>query len=384
MKALAIAVLSVRRLLRERSNLFFVFAFPMLLILLIGLSFGGGSRMHVLVVGPSDEPLVSSIMAVVNEDEAFAADRVATRDLAMDALSRGRTDGVLVVPRGATAALAEGRSATVEIGMQARAAGARPALDAALRAASAPFRAASLARTMGASATSADALLGRTVPPAITVRTLAVGDDEDQAFANLGQFDLGASSQLLLFVFITTLGGATRIVESRDLGITRRMLAGPLRPGEIVLGEATGRFSVALFQSAWIVIGGLLLFNVHWGSPPAALLVVTAFAAAAAAGGLLLGALARTVSQASALATLIGLTFAALGGSMVPLDVFSPGLRRLAHLTPHAWANDAFAELTRHDGQIGDVLVEVAVLLGFAVIIGSLAAARLGRVIARG
>ncbi|HEX9762567.1 MAG TPA: ABC transporter permease, partial [Acidimicrobiia bacterium] len=42
MKALAIAGINVRRLFRDRSNIFFVFVFPIALILLIGAQFGGG------------------------------------------------------------------------------------------------------------------------------------------------------------------------------------------------------------------------------------------------------------------------------------------------------------------------------------------------------
>ena len=40
-KIFAIAASNVRRMLRERSNIFFVFIFPIALILLIGAQFGG-------------------------------------------------------------------------------------------------------------------------------------------------------------------------------------------------------------------------------------------------------------------------------------------------------------------------------------------------------
>ena len=41
MKVVAIARTNVRRMLRERSNIFFVFVFPLAIILLIGAQFGG-------------------------------------------------------------------------------------------------------------------------------------------------------------------------------------------------------------------------------------------------------------------------------------------------------------------------------------------------------
>ncbi len=41
MKAFSIALSNVRRLFRDRSSIFFVFVFPLALVLLIGLQFGG-------------------------------------------------------------------------------------------------------------------------------------------------------------------------------------------------------------------------------------------------------------------------------------------------------------------------------------------------------
>ena len=52
MKVLAIGLSNIRRMLRERSNIFFVFIFPIAIILLIGAQFGGGDRSghrHLLV-----------------------------------------------------------------------------------------------------------------------------------------------------------------------------------------------------------------------------------------------------------------------------------------------------------------------------------------------
>ncbi|MEX0946005.1 MAG: hypothetical protein WD064_01420, partial [Acidimicrobiia bacterium] len=58
MKALAIARNNVTRLLRDRSSIFFVFIFPLALVLLIGLQFGGSftHKMGVLVESHGEQP----------------------------------------------------------------------------------------------------------------------------------------------------------------------------------------------------------------------------------------------------------------------------------------------------------------------------------------
>ena len=57
--------------------------------------------------------------------------------------------------------------------------------------------------------------------------------------------------------------------------------------------------------------------------------------------------------------------------------------RRVAMITPHAWANRAMAELVRRDGTLGDVLPEVTVLAGFAVVVLSAATVLLRRNLTR-
>ncbi|HSD48517.1 MAG TPA: ABC transporter permease, partial [Actinomycetota bacterium] len=57
MKAVAIAAVNIRRMLRDRSNIFFVFVFPLLLILVLGVSFGRGFEPRVGLVAADPEPL---------------------------------------------------------------------------------------------------------------------------------------------------------------------------------------------------------------------------------------------------------------------------------------------------------------------------------------
>ena len=77
--------------------------------------------------------------------------------------------------------------------------------------------------------------------------------------------------------------------------------------------------------------------------------------------------------------TLLGLGLAALGGSMAPLEVFPSSARTIAHITPHAWANDAFSKLLEHGGDLPAVLPQIGVLLGFAAVAIALSVWRLRR-----
>jgi ABC-2 type transport system permease protein len=109
--------------------------------------------------------------------------------------------------------------------------------------------------------------------------------------------------------------------------------------------------------------------------------VVLLFGLVSAGSGILVGTLFRNEQQATGISLLLGLGLAALGGCMVPLEVFSPTMKKIAHITPHAWANDAFAKLIGHGAGIGAILPQLEVLAGFAAVLLILATWRLRRVL---
>ena len=96
---------------------------------------------------------------------------------------------------------------------------------------------------------------------------------------------------------------------------------------------------------------------------------------------MLIGSVLNNDQQAQSVALLIGLGLAALGGSMVPLEVFPDTMRTIAHVTPHAWGNDAFDDLVSQGGGVGDILRELGVLAAFAVVLLALATWRLRKAI---
>jgi ABC-2 type transport system permease protein len=147
----------------------------------------------------------------------------------------------------------------------------------------------------------------------------------------------------------------------------------------VVAGETLGRFAIALVQGAIIVLGSLLIFSVNWGDPLAAGCLLVAIALVGAGAGMLLGSLVHTDQQAGALSLLLALGLAALGGCMVPLEIFPPVMKTIAHVTPQAWGIDAYGELIRHGGNLGDVLGELAILLGYAAVLLGLGARALRR-----
>lgn len=129
------------------------------------------------------------------------------------------------------------------------------------------------------------------------------------------------------------------------------MLSTPTSVRTVVLGEASGRWAVAMVQGLYIVVVTLVAFWVDWGDPIGAALLLIALSAVGAAAGMLLGSIFENDNQEGRIGVVLSLGLAALGGAMLPVELFSETMQRVALLTPHAWALDGFAELTRRGGR---------------------------------
>ena len=382
MKALAIAGANLRRFVRDRSNAFFVFVLPIGIVLLIGAQFGGDFSPKVGVVAGGTE-VGASVRAGLDAEPDVAVVDYADEDALLAAIERGIASAGVVVPTGADAALAAGEVA--EIGFIARPDGLGPQLEAVVAEvvakSSQEVDAARYVAGLGIDQAAAVAAAAAAVDqvPDISVSVVTAGDSLFPE--SLGQFDIGASSQLVLFMFLTGLSGSAAIIQTRKLGVATRMLGTPTSVRTIVAGEALGRFAIVLTQGIYILIATVLLFQVNWGDPFGVAIVMLAFAAVGAGAALLMGTLFANDQQAGGVGVVAGIGLAAIGGSMLPLELFGDTMRQIANFTPHAWANEAFSDLVRREGTIADVLPEVAVLIAFAVGFLLLATWRMRRVL---
>lgn len=385
---LSVAGVELRRFLRDRTNVFFVFIFPLLLVLVLGLQFGGGSGGGRVTLGTDDgaegSELVAQLEAGLAEQDV-TVERTGT-DAALEQAARGRTGVAVLVDAGDASGYDAGRGTELEL-VSASQSGSL-AVEHRVRAAVTAIQVrqgqeqALVKRGLDPAAAreSLEAAREQVARPTLQVR----GTDElSEQFAGLGRFDLGASGQLLLFTFLATLAGSATLIDARRLGVVRRTLAAPVTAGHVLAGQALGRFAIGMFQGSYIVVATALIFDVHWGSPWLTLLVLAVFASVAAGAAMVLGSLVDHEGTAAGLGVGLGLVLAAIGGSMMPLELFPETMRTVAHVTPHAWGYEAFAEIQRRDGGLVDILPQLGVLAAMAALMLALGGWLLRRSLSR-
>ena len=363
----AIAAVELRRFLRDKSNLFFVFIFPLILILLLGSQFGAGSgQPRVSIAGPGS----SLAQALTAELESSGVDVTASgADAARADLSRGRTDVGVFLEDADADAFDAGQPAELDVVMASQSS-AQPVLQLVRKA----MQAVGLDRGQLAALTvagipeeQARTALERAAAQ-VAAPTVEIVDTGDvvQEFRGLGKFDLGASQQLLLFIFLSSLTGAATLIQARRFGVVGRTMSAPVSSGQVVAGQALGRFAIAFVQGGFIMVGTALLFGVDWGNRWLSALVLVLFCAVSAAAAMIVGSVMDNDTAAAGVGVGGGLVLAGLGGCMVPPEFFPETLAAISFATPHRWAYEALAAIQRQDGTLGDVLPELGVLAGMA------------------
>jgi ABC-2 type transport system permease protein len=174
-----------------------------------------------------------------------------------------------------------------------------------------------------------------------------------------------------LFFIATRL--ASNIIDEKQLGTFRRLLAAPVGRATLLAGKLLAFILVNLVQVAVLFAVGVLVLP-HIGLPPMTLgahpenliLVSLAVSLAATSFGLFLAAVARTEAQANGLGLILILVSSMLGGVMVPSFVMPGFMQRIGLISPHTWGLQAYQDVLMRDAGLTTILPELGILLLFA------------------
>ena len=383
MTALALAAAELKRVTRDRTFLFFLVLLPILVILIVGVTTSGSSSIRVGLVPGQSTPLATQLVGDLEADPGLATQRFATRSDAVDAMRRGEVDAVVLIPLNLDADLRSGLAVRVPVlvsGSVETSQAAETGVSSVVDRHGATVQAAMFATTHGAAGTFEENLATtrslQRETPVMPVRTEVVNSKSD--FLPVG-YSYSAPTMLVLFVFINAVAGGGAMIQTRRFGIFSRALAAPIRPRDLVLGEALCYLALSFGQALLIVVVGAVMFGVSWGNPLAAAALIGMWALVGTGAGMASGTLFRTPEQAGAIGPAVGIAFGMLGGCMWPLEIVPESVRLAGHATPHAWAVDAWVTLLSRGGGLADIAGYLAILATYAVVLLAFASFRLRR-----
>ena len=368
-----------RRAATDKMVIGFGLIVPVLIITLIGTTFGSVSKVRLGVLDESRSPASAELIELLDDEDVTEVNTYTDPSNLRRDVRAGNIDAGIRIPASYDPDLESG-AAGLEALVDPASTGVGTALATVQAVANRVGMEAAAIQLVEAEvgrerlAQQAVAAASRGFTPVETRDSSTIDRDVDT-----GQFSYVAPANLALFAFTNTFAASMILVDDRRRGMIHRVLATPHRSGDVLLGLGVSKFVFSVMQSTVLVVVGTVLFSVRWGSMLGAALLILTWCFVATTFGLLIATIARESDQAQAIGIPITIALGMLGGCMWPLDIVPEWMRVAGHVSPHAWVMDGWEDLIFEGGGVGNLVPELAVLVGMALVLGSLAARRLRR-----
>jgi ABC-2 type transport system permease protein len=346
---------SVKEFVRDRAALFWTLAFPVLFIILFGLIFSGNGAPSYTVglVNEDGGPVGSALAQAFHQPKPFTI-KEGTYDNELSNLKKGQLDLVIVIPSDVSQQVQNKQTAQVAMYYDPSTNTTNGQIEQ------------NIVQQVLASFNSG---YTQVVPPlalathTITTHTLSTVD-----FLMPGILAM-ALMQLGLF------GTASPLVALRQEGVLRRLGATPLPRWTLLVSQVMLRITIGLAQSVVIVGLSVYAFKVQiQGNMLALAGLILLGAISFVAIGYLIAAVSGTVDTAGGISSAINFPMMFLSGIFFPLALLPAFLTPVVRAMPLTYLADAFRQVTIGSVPEFPILVDIGVLVAWAIVCALLSA----------
>ena len=348
MKSFRVLLISdLKQFMRDRTALFFTFAFPVLFMIIFGFVFSdaGNVSYNVAVVNQDATPLSAQIAGALGKVPIFKTSETGLSD-GLNKLKAGKANAVVVIPTGTQASVNAGQSANLTVYYD-------------------PSQTTSSQIILSALQQTASA-----VNQQLTHQPLLLGlNPESVQTHNLKYIDFLVPGILAMSILFLGLFGSLTLVDRRERKILKRFAATPVGRSTVIYSQVVYRLILAILQAAIIIALAFFAFKVtilgNW---------------LALAGVVLLGTLtfisigyfavsrARTVEGAQPVIQLVQFPMLFLSGIFFPIDIMPAFIRPIVSALPLTYLGDALRQVMVQGTPAYPLFVDIAVLAGWLVV----------------
>ncbi len=405
MKAIDLALKDLRQIVRDWRAAFFLVIMPVAFTIMFGFAFGGfgndepaDSRLPVGLIDQDQGALSGYLRGMLENSKVIRVEVVNVGvDEAGELVADDEYAAIVVVPPDFSEQLLDGNTRSIRLIADASSNAGRTSLGevqaATMRLVSAVTTASQSSqiydREVGFSDSNARQLyfevaVLKTIeawdePPVnvVAFKSTAVSLDPSNVTESDNAFSQSSPGMMAQFAIAGLMGASTILVLERKNRSMRRLLTTSISRVEILLGHYLAMFIMIFVQVLILIVFGQLLLRLDYFSHPAAtLLLAVATALFAASLGLLIGTVAKTEEQVIVFAMIPMFVLSGFGGAWVPLEITPEAFQQIARLTPLAFVVDGFQDIIIRGLGFQEVLLNILILLLYAVILFIFAAWR--------
>jgi ABC-2 type transport system permease protein len=348
LKALYILLISdLKQFFRDKTALFFTFAFPVFFMFIFGWVFSGGEDVSykVGVANEDSSPIGQGMVQALEQVTIFKISE-SDLDTGLESLRHGDISAVILIPAGIQEDIAAGQPAEIKVYYD-------------------PSQTTSSQIILSVLNDYVNEI-NRQLTQAPVLVTLAQESIQSQELKTIDFLVPGILGMSILFL---GLFGSLTMVERREKKILKRFGATPLPRSTMIFSQVIYRLILALAQMVLIIGIAYLVFNVHMvGNWLALIGLVLLGALTFISIGYLAVSRARTTEGAMPIIQLIQFPMLFLSGIFFPIDFMPDFIRPIVEAMPLTYLGDAFRQVMVQATPLHPLWLDITVLGGWLVV----------------
>ncbi len=340
-------IANFKQFFRDKTAVFFTFAFPLIFIGIFGLVFGGGETVNynIGLANYDTSAHGQGISQALKEITIFEISEGELDDKLME-LEDGDLSAVVVIPADMEATIAAGRAVAITVYHDPS------------QTTSAQIILPVLRQVVGE--------INRQLTQQPVLLTLA---EESILSQNLRFIDFFVPGILAMSIMMTGFFGVIPLVEWREKKVLKRLGVTPLRRSTVVLSQVAFRLVLTVLQAIILLGVAYFAFNVqvigNWFILFGLVILGTLSFISI---GYLVASRVRTVEGAMPIINLITFPMMFLSGIFFPVEIMPDFLRPIVEALPLTYLGDAFRQIMVGAPPLHSLSTDIIVLSGWFVI----------------
>lgn len=340
---------SLKMTYREKIALFWMFLYPLILMLLLGAIFGRSGQANITIglIDLDKTPVTQGVVTALESIKAFNVVKDETETELKSRLMDGRVNAILILEQGFLSDITQGKPAKATIYVD---------------------RSSPTVADITYSAVSQ--VLGEITKQMAGMPELITLTEKSVTSTELKYVDFIVPGILAMTLMTAGLLGLNlEFVNYREKGILRRIKVSPVPLSRFLGAELVAALVMAIVQAVVLIGVGKLVFKITIkGNPLYTALLVIIGAASFLALGFLIACIAKSLKTAQMASSAIAFPMMFLSGVFFPLSILPGFLVVVAKLLPLYYLGDALREVMIKGKGIGAIWLDLAVLIGMGLV----------------
>lgn len=344
------AKMSIKRMFRDKTALFFVFLFPVIFLMVFGLIFrnNGGGAFTVAVFNRSDTTYAKNFVDLANQSKSLKVKPLKDEDEAKKKLSRSEIDAYIVLPD-SYGRLGSNGQPTGELDVRYSQGNEQSAQ--------------AVTAYMQAVVSGINQQISPYSPP-FTVKA------EGQNIKQVSRFDFTLGGLLgFSLMSLGIFGVINGFVGDKKTGAIARMRVTPFKAWQLIIGAALNRVVIGMISLAIMLAVSALVFGFRMQGNWLSFVVVAFLGSLCMFGiGLSLGGWAKNEEQAAPLANLVTFPMMFLSGVFFPTYIMPQWLQNVSHYIPLTPIVDSFRQIITEGRTVLDLGPQLLIILAWTIL----------------